>query len=314
MNPLQKVFTGKRTYQEFSFGSVYSDSLTSQNKAKSMMTNAQRSISTGSNQIPLLENTNWMIHCSSQKDPLPKEIKKRIKQIVVNREYLSDVVRYGQKQQSILKSLFCDYNYFQYPKLFRLLVNNGSDINERDNSMFKGNTILIWTIANAFYQNAIKFIELGIDLGLDFNLSDESEKNTALLLSLKKGCRQDPEGWEKLVKLLTLYTTHVDAQDVEGNSALHVAAFRRESEFVHYLISAGANIKLRNEFGQTAADLWSVQVNDLTDENLQNICGYVNDEDVTFNISERNQRRSIPPEELMVKKDMMSISNILNRP
>lgn len=265
-----------------------------------------------SNYDLFLENTYWIIECSSQNRSLSKEVKRKIKQIVVNRDYLP-CIKDTNGEKSLLKTLFYEHNNFQYHKLLKLLVKNGSDINECDQSgLFKGNTILIWTVANAFYQNAIKLIELGINLGLDLTIADKKEKNTALLLSLKKGFRQDPEGWKKLVTLLIAHTRNIDAKDWEGNTALHVAAFRRETEFVKYLVRSGANTELRNEIGQKAADLWRVDVDDLADENLDRVCGYVNDEDVTFDILERNQRSNLPPEELSVKDSRMNLKNLLN--
>ena len=47
----------------------------------------------------------------------------------------------------------------------------------------------------------------------------------------------------------------VNAQDAEGNTALHNAASRGDNEMIQYLVSKGADVKVVNRMGQTTVDM-----------------------------------------------------------
>jgi len=47
----------------------------------------------------------------------------------------------------------------------------------------------------------------------------------------------------------------VNAQDAEGNTALHNAASRGDNEMIQYLVSKGADVKIVNRMGQTTVDM-----------------------------------------------------------
>ena len=47
----------------------------------------------------------------------------------------------------------------------------------------------------------------------------------------------------------------VNAQDAEGNTALHNAASRGDNEMIQYLVSKGADVKAVNRMGQTTVDM-----------------------------------------------------------
>jgi ankyrin repeat protein len=65
-----------------------------------------------------------------------------------------------------------------------------------------------------------------------------------------------PTGMLAAVKFL-VDELHVDvnAQDAEGNTALHNAAARGDNEMIEYLVSKGANVKAVNRTGQTTVDM-----------------------------------------------------------
>jgi ankyrin repeat protein len=65
-----------------------------------------------------------------------------------------------------------------------------------------------------------------------------------------------PTGMLEAVKFL-VEELHVDvnAQDADGNTALHNAAARGDNDMILYLVSKGANVKAVNRTGQTTVDM-----------------------------------------------------------
>jgi ankyrin repeat protein len=65
-----------------------------------------------------------------------------------------------------------------------------------------------------------------------------------------------PTGMLAAVKYL-IEELHVDvnAQDAEGNTAVHNAASRGDNEMIQYLVSKGADVKIVNRMGQTTVDM-----------------------------------------------------------
>jgi len=65
-----------------------------------------------------------------------------------------------------------------------------------------------------------------------------------------------PTGMLEAVKFLVeVAHADVNAQDAEGNTALHNAASRGDNEMINYLVSKGADVKAVNRTGQTTVDM-----------------------------------------------------------
>ncbi len=68
--------------------------------------------------------------------------------------------------------------------------------------------------------------------------------------------RNAPGSWLAAVQFLIEETgADVNAQDHEGNTALHHAAARGDNEMIQYLVSKGADVTKVNREGQTVADM-----------------------------------------------------------
>ena len=70
-------------------------------------------------------------------------------------------------------------------------------------------------------------------------------------------------GHKKCVRTLLRANVSVDSQDREGMTGLHLALAGRHEETAQYLIDKGANQKLRNNVGQTAAEYAKELNNDM---------------------------------------------------
>jgi ankyrin repeat protein len=65
-----------------------------------------------------------------------------------------------------------------------------------------------------------------------------------------------PSGMMAAVKyLIEELHADVNAEDHEGNTALHNAASRGDNEMIQYLVSKGADVKVVNRAGQTTVDM-----------------------------------------------------------
>ena len=237
-----------------------------------------------------------------------EKVKKIIKECAFN---ISVRTLYGStKQETPLLKILCAFvERFRDNGIIEALHNRGFDLNKQDGESgfnpYPGNTILLWTVANAHYSNAIELVKKGIPFGLDVNLQDEIERNNALLLVLKKGVRQDPLGWKGLLEVL-IPNTDLDKADSQGNTPLHIACFRRDEELVKLLIQYGSSPSILNNRKQLPAALWRVDVVNLKDKNLSSVIGYdanenQEDETITFDIEERAKRSNEPPAELLKK-------------
>lgn len=63
-----------------------------------------------------------------------------------------------------------------------------------------------------------------------------------------------------------------DAVDYNGDTALHDAARFGHTEVIHQLVEHGASTKIRNEMGQTAADLGTENGKDVAEQGLSSRC------------------------------------------
>lgn len=86
--------------------------------------------------------------------------------------------------------------------------------------------------------------------GADVNASRTCDGETALMRLCDSEKRSDRE---KIADLLIGAGANVKAQNFEGHTALHWAAFHGETELVSRLISAGADVNAQTRDGRTAA-------------------------------------------------------------
>lgn len=239
-------------------------------------------------------NTNRIINFAAEPNPDGETVQKINR--IIEKQAFNPTISKG-RTNSLFTTLLADRPFY-HPQLIPLLAKNGCDLNfqdqDDDSNLFPGNTPLIWVVAHASYKNAISFIEEGLPCGLDVNLKDQTDKNNALLLCLKKGVRQDPPAWEHLVHLLLTCTMDLNDSDRRGNTALHLACFRREEEVVKKLLLINANPHVRNNKGQSPKDLWELEVNDLSDKSIK-ILGNMEEGDITFDLEERNKKPSRYP-------------------
>lgn len=110
-------------------------------------------------------------------------------------------------------------------------------LNERDE---KGQTLLMRLIEEARLDEAKELIERGADVSLVDNIGA-----TALILASTKG---DLE----LVKMLVKAGSDINAQEEDGYSALHYATFSGNGNIASYLVNeAGIDVNLKDRFGRT---------------------------------------------------------------
>lgn len=141
-------------------------------------------------------------------------------------------------------------------KIARLLLEAGADVNILDNH---DNTLLFYAIAN----RDLAMIELLLQAGLDPNISEKSEIVDYL-----------PLGWAayanfiEAIQLLLTYGANIDGQDINGQTALHLAVEEKNLDAVELLVKNGADIQIKNQANETPYDLakeldWNDGLNEL---------------------------------------------------
>ncbi len=182
--------------------------------------------------------------------------------------------------------------------LSRCDINTKGKLIEKD---FYENTAILWAIANANYVSALYLLKYCIKKGIKIDLSvqDNLDKNTALLLILKKGNRlenkNDTITWFEIVKLLIEQSDEktLKLKDNNGNTALHIACFRREKEIVQLLKAKNTKLKdERNNKGQLPKALWDLKLD--SNKNKRDLDLKIlkySDGTVTFDVKEREQQR-----------------------
>lgn len=139
--------------------------------------------------------------------------------------------------------------------LVAVLRDAGADFNIQDRW---GNTPLIWAIANGKFSMAQEMIRLA-PMSTDFNIKGMG--NTALHLAIGKGyTTRTSDGNHLTVSSLDLARELIDKTDPnsrgrDGNTPLHLACIRRDSETIQLLLEKGANSTLKNDQGESAVDL-----------------------------------------------------------
>ncbi len=154
------------------------------------------------------------------------------------------------------------------PELIIMFIQSGIDLNYTNNNY--GNTPLLWNISNARNKQAKLIIEEGYQYQKDkmnLNIISPVFGTAPIHLIVGKGYRKTSASNKALdVSNLTLFQGLLKANanvnlptdkisKYGGNTALHIACARRDSEFVVELLNCGADQTIKNLAGQTAFDM-----------------------------------------------------------
>ena len=133
--------------------------------------------------------------------------------------------------------------YAKEKNMAKLLLENGADINFQN---YFGETPLMYRLCkNNINTELIEFL---IDSGTDVNKKCDVMEN-ALICAMK--FLDDTEGVKVFKKLIKL-TDDLNSKEVNGESALQIAASQRKNNAVKLLIENGANIDIQSKDGWTA--------------------------------------------------------------
>jgi ankyrin repeat protein len=141
-------------------------------------------------------------------------------------------------------------------------------------TIFKKNTPLIWAIANGNNEFASKFIET---FGDKIDFLKQAIDNNALFLILTKGYKDKTSGgttFNEQYSALNIAKKSKETIGNErfkelinqkcrlGNTALHIACARHDTETINFLIESGADIKSQNEHRFTPFDMLDLDYKD----------------------------------------------------
>jgi ankyrin repeat protein len=144
------------------------------------------------------------------------------------------------------------------PEVTEFLLNNGSDAevytkghrSAKDN---KGNTIAYYLVASFDSRKPDEFdtkLKLLQEKSVQLNTT-QAEGNTLFHLATK-------DNNLGVLKRLSAFNIDVNSKNDEGLTALHLAAMKAENEeMMKYLISKGADTKIKTDFEETVFDLAS---------------------------------------------------------
>lgn len=166
-------------------------------------------------------------------------------------------------------------------EVFNKLVSAGANVNAQDS---KGKTAL-HNLGDCFL-GSIEFIETLKKNGADFGIRD-NEGRTPALWSLTRICGNTTEtliegmrdldvrdnggktllmhvaarGYTDLTKRIAAKGACINCQDLEGNTALHLALLEKNvnPDYVRLMLQLGANPGIRNKAGQSCIDLASAK-------------------------------------------------------
>ena len=143
--------------------------------------------------------------------------------------------------------------------------------------IFKNNTPLIWAIANGNNEFAHKFIET---FGDKIDFLKQAIDNNALFLILTKGYKDKTSGgatFNEQYSALNIakkiketignerFKELINQKCRLGNTALHIACARHDTETIIFLIESGADIELQNEHRFTPFDMLDLDYKDACD-------------------------------------------------
>lgn len=127
---------------------------------------------------------------------------------------------------------------------------------------YMGNTGLIWAIADAHNEFAMKMIAHAKDY--KFVNVQCRMGNTALHLAVGKGYKHISYDKQKLaysnlqlVKSLLAHHGNPNLQNKLGNTPLHLACLRRDPDMIAALLKGGADPAIKNKSGKTPKELLS---------------------------------------------------------
>lgn len=130
--------------------------------------------------------------------------------------------------------------------LVQLLINKGADINWQG---INGNTPLHW----AAYRGNLEIAKILINNGADINIDDKYDGpietssifGTILEMAINGNVNED------MVILLIESGVNINKKDFNGNSPLHLAAFKGYTDITRSLIDHGAELNAVNNFNRT---------------------------------------------------------------
>ena len=145
---------------------------------------------------------------------------------------------------------------YNHTEVVKLLVNNGIDINAKEDR--RGKTALYTACEEAYFkrhpeyldckQARFEIVQLLIDKGADINTSD-NEIVTPLH-------RMICVGYFEMVQLLIKNGANVNTNNKSGYTPLHTACtYGPKTRIAKLLVESGADVNIKNNEGQTALDL-----------------------------------------------------------
>ncbi|WP_432412502.1 ankyrin repeat domain-containing protein [Rasiella sp. SM2506] len=136
------------------------------------------------------------------------------------------------------------------PEVVNFLMEKGGNAFAKD---AKGNTIAYYVVASYDSRNAADFdakLKLVQEKGVKMNTT-QAEGNTLFHFAAKDTNLE-------LLKRLSNFDMDMNAKNEEGLTPLHIAAMKSENdEIMKYLISIGADTKIKTDFEETVYDLAS---------------------------------------------------------
>ncbi len=220
-------------------------------------------------------------------------------------------------QRPFLLDLAIRGNHNLLDEITNEIKNN--DPNEKDVA-FNGNTPLLWAIANGHNEFASKFIDI-FKNKIDF--LHKANDNNALFLMLTKGYKDKTSGgatfneqYSALNIAKKIKETIGDERFKElinqkcrlGNTALHIACARRDTETINFLIERGADIELKNEHGLTPFDMLDLDYKDACDL-CNNISSAFLLEKTLYDIFDKKKIKSLQTQDIEIKPDLSKFNS-----
>ncbi len=167
-------------------------------------------------------------------------------QVAQSMKYLTELK--GQNNNTILH-LFSTYGLLDESFIKKFILNNGK-INEQNNT---GETILHMSILNGYSRQTELLINSKSDITIR-NKEKDTPLHWAILAHnnsevLDQDTNEPRNNCEIIKKLINKKT--INAQDNDGNTPLHLAAYLGHLDLVSILIKAKCDINIKNHNGKT---------------------------------------------------------------